>query len=312
MCAAALGGAPVRAPATASARLLDLLADPDVTDVLVNGPGQVWRERTGRMERTGLWLRRSDIDAAIEQFLVASGRRVDRTSPIVDARLADGSRLNVVLPPVAVDGPCLSIRRFTVRGRAVDDFATPVVRARLIEAVVQRRNIVVSGATGAGKTSLLNALAAHVDPTERIVTIEDAAELALPGDHVVRLQSRGPSTEGGGRVSTVDLVRTALRLRPDRLIVGECRGPEAYDMIQAMHTGHRGSMTTVHANSARDAIQRLAVLAASAGHGLGVDLARTQLVGAVDVVVHLVRGVGGRRTIERIEQVGTPAGGDRR
>lgn len=312
MCAAALGGAPVRAPATASARLLDLLADPDVTDVLVNGPGQVWRERTGRMERTGLWLRRSDIDAAIEQFLVASGRRVDRTSPIVDARLADGSRLNVVLPPVAVDGPCLSIRRFTVRGRAVDDFATPVVRARLIEAVVQRRNIVVSGATGAGKTSLLNALAAHVDPTERIVTIEDAAELALPGDHVVRLQSRGPSTEGGGRVSTADLVRTALRLRPDRLIVGECRGPEAYDMIQAMHTGHRGSMTTVHANSARDAIQRLAVLAASAGHGLGVDLARTQLVGAVDVVVHLVRGVGGRRTIERIEQVGTPAGGDRR
>ncbi|HET8931183.1 MAG TPA: ATPase, T2SS/T4P/T4SS family [Acidimicrobiales bacterium] len=304
----ARGESPVRAKRLSSTALFDLLGDPTVTDVLVNGPGQVWREREGRLEQTGLWLRRSDIDAAIEQLLAASGRRVDRTSPIVDARLADGSRLSVVLPPIAVDGPCLSIRRFTVQGRELADFTTPNVGARLIEAVVRRMNIVVSGPTGVGKTSLLNALAAHIDPSDRIVTIEDAAELALPGGHVVRLESRGPSTEGGGRVTTADLVRTALRLRPDRIIVGECRGPEAHDMIQVMHTGHRGSLTTVHANSPRDAIERLAVLAASAGHGLGIDVARAQLSSAVELVVHLARGVGGTRRIEFIEELGADGG----
>jgi pilus assembly protein CpaF len=291
-------------PPLASTALYELFDDPEVTDVLVNGPGRVWRERNGRLEQTGVWLRRRDIDAAIEQLLVASGRRVDRTSPIVDARLADGSRLSVVLPPIAVDGPCLSIRRFTVQGRDLADFTTARVAARLIEAVERQRNIVVSGPTGAGKTSLLNALAAHIEPAERIVTIEDAAELALLGGHVVRLQSRGASTEGVGLITTADLVRTALRLRPDRIIVGECRGPEAHDMIQAMHTGHRGSMTTVHANSTRDAIERLAVLAASAGHGLGIEVARAQLRSAVELVVHLTRGAGGKRRIERVEEFG--------
>lgn len=288
---------------SAVSALLEVLADPEVTDVLVNGPGRVWRERNGILEATDVWMRRSDIDGAIEALLVASGRRVDLSSPVVDARLADGSRLSVVLPPIAVDGPCVSIRRFTVRGRSLGDFCDERTCARLVHLVSRKANIVVSGSTGAGKTSLLNALATHIDPRERLVTIEDAAELDLPGDHVVRLETRGPSTEGLGRVTTADLVRTALRLRPDRIIVGECRGGEAHDMIQAMHTGHRGSLTTVHANSASDALERLAVLAASAGLGLGIDIARAQLRTAVDVVVHLGRGVGGRRRIERILEV---------
>lgn len=282
----------------------DLLHAPDVTDVLINGPGPVWCERAGVLEVTGVWLRRRDIDEVIEQLLVASGRRVDRASPIVDARLADGSRLSVILPPVALDGPCVSIRRFTVEGRDLHDFATADVAAQLVEAVTCRMNIVVSGATGAGKTSLLNAMASHIDPAERIVTIEDAAELSLGGDHVVRLQTRAPSTEGGGAVDIAALVSAALRLRPDRIIVGECRGPEAHHMIQAMHTGHPGSMTTVHANSTRDALERLAILAASAGHGLGVDVARAQLSSAVDVVVHVSRGRNGRRRIDHVDELG--------
>lgn len=290
-------------PHQVSALVGDLLRAPNVTDVLINGPGPVWCERAGVLEVTDVWLRRRDIDEMIEQLLVASGRRVDRASPIVDARLSDGSRLSVVLPPVALDGPCVSIRRFTVEGRDLRDFATAQVAAQLVEAVSCRMNIVVSGATGAGKTSLLNALATHIDPAERIVTIEDAAELSLGGDHVVRLQTRAPSTEGGGTVGIADLVAAALRLRPDRIIVGECRGPEAHDMIQAMHTGHSGSMTTVHANSTRDALERLAVLATAAGHGLGVDVARAQLTSAVDVVVHVSRGRNGKRKIDRVDEL---------
>jgi pilus assembly protein CpaF len=293
--------------ATPTRALLGLLDDPETTDVLVNGPGEVWRDRRGVLERTGIWLRRSDIDAIIEQLLVPSGRRVDRTSPIVDARLDGGSRLSVVLPPIAVDGPCLTIRRFTTRGRALEDFAGPECCASLVEAMHRRMSVVVSGQTGAGKTSLLNALAGHIAADERIVTIEDAAELDLPGGHVVRLETRAASAEGRGRVTTADLVRTALRLRPDRLIVGECRGPEAHDMIQAMHTGHRGSLTTVHANGPEDALERLAVLAATAGHGIGVDVVRSQLARAVDLVVHLERGPEGRRSVVALHEVGAPA-----
>lgn len=291
---------------SAAAGLVGLLADAEVTDVLVNGPGRVWQERRGVLEVTDLWMRRGDIEAAIEQLLASSGRRVDRMSPIVDARLADGCRLSVVLPPIAVDGPALSIRRFTVRGRDLEHFTTPLLRAQLIEAVERRCNIVIAGATGAGKTSLLNALGAHVDPRARVVTIEDAAELDLPGAHVVRLQTRGPSTEGTGTITMADLVRTSLRLRPDRIIVGECRGAEAHDMIQAMHTGHAGSMTTVHANSTRDAIERLAVLAATAGHGLGIEVARTQLLSAVDLVVQVVRDCHGARRVAAIDEIGRP------
>ena len=285
--------------------LLSLLDDPDTTDLRVNGPGEVWRDRRGVLERTGIWLRRSDIDAIIEQLLVPSGRRVDRTSPVVDARLAGGSRLTVVLPPIAVDGPCLTIRRFTTRGRTLEDFAAPDMCASLVEAMRQRMSIVVSGPTGAGKTSLLNALACHIDSGERVVTIEDAAELDLPSGHVVRLETRAASAEGRGRVTTADLVRTALRLRPDRLIVGECRGGEAHDMIQAMHTGHRGSLTTVHANGPEDALERLAVLAATSGHGIGVDVVRAQLTAAVDLVVHLDRGANGRRSVVALHEVGS-------
>lgn len=289
------------APAQA---LLGLLDDPDTTDVLVNGPGEVWRDRRGSLERTGVWLRRSDIGAIIDRLIAHSGRRVDRSSPIVDARLADGSRITVVLPPIAVDGPCLSIRRFTTRGRELDDFADADGCGLLVEAMHRRLSIVVSGPTGAGKTSLLNALAQHAGPSERIVTIEDAAELDLPGEHVVRLETRAASAEGNGRVTTADLVRTALRLRPDRLIVGECRGGEAHDMIQAMHTGHRGSMTTVHANGPEDALERLAVLATTSGHGIGIDVVRAQLLAAVDLVVHVGRGEQGRRQVLAVHEVG--------
>lgn len=284
-------------------QLMALLADPATSDVLVNGPGEVWIERNGKLERAGVWLRRKDIDTAIEVLLADSGRRVDRSKPIVDARMADGSRLNVVLPPIAVDGPCLAIRRFTVKGRDLADFTDETMRQRLVEAMRRRQNIVVCGSTGAGKTSLLNALAAHIDPSERVVTIEDAAELDLPGEHVVRLQTREASLEGSGRIALADLVRTALRLRPDRIIVGECRGPEAYDMIQAMHTGHRGSLTTVHANSPVDAIERLAVLGASAGHHVGIEVMRAQLTSAVDLVVQLEHGRFGSRRVCRAEEI---------
>lgn len=284
--------------------ILGLLDDAEVTDVLVNGPGEVWRERAGRLERTGVWVRRSDIDVVIEQLLIASGRRVDRGSPIVDARLDGGSRLNVVLPPVAVDGPCVTIRRFTRRGRTLEDFATPQQAALLVEAVVRRMNIVVSGATGAGKTSMLNALATHIDGRERIVTIEDAAELDLPGEHVVRLETRPPSAEGRGSVTIADLVRTALRLRPDRIIVGECRGAEAHDLIQALHTGHLGSLTTVHANGPVDALERLALLAATAPRAPGAEVLHRQLVAAVGLVVHLGRPDGGRRRVAAVLEVG--------
>lgn len=284
-------------------QLLGILDDPNVSDVLVNGPGEVWSEVNGELRHTGVWMQRRDIDAAIERLLIDSGRRVDRSSPIVDARLADGSRLNVVLPPIAVDGPCLAIRRFTVKGRELADFAKGALQAQLVEAVERRLNIVVSGATGAGKTSLLNAMAGCIDPTERIVTIEDAAELDLPGDHVVRLQTREPFCEGNGAVTTSQLLRTALRLRPDRIIVGECRGPEALDMIQAMHTGHRGSLTTVHANSASDALERLVVLACAGRSDLGVEMIRSQLRGAIDMVVHVERASAGARMVRQVIEV---------
>ncbi len=289
--------------------LLGLLDDPEVSDVLVNGPGEVWREHSGRLERTGVWLRRTDIEAVIEQLLVTSGRRVDRSSPIVDARLDGGSRLTVVLPPIAVDGPCLTIRRFTRRGRTLEDFADDDTVALLVAAVERRSSIVVSGATGAGKTSLLNALAAHIDARERIVTIEDAAELDLPGEHVVRLETRPPSAEGRGLVTIADLVRAALRLRPDRVVVGECRGSEACDMIQALHTGHRGALTTVHANGPADALERLVVLAAGSPGAPDQEVLREQLVGAVDLVVHVARGESGRRrVVDLLEAPGATGG----
>ncbi len=283
-----------------------LLRDPGVTDVLVNGPREVWVERHGTLERSDVaFADETAVVAAVERTIAPLGLRLDRGQPMVSARLADGSRLHAAIPPVAVNGPIVAIRRFT---SAVDDLAHFVAagsmseRARqvLVEAVRDRRNIVVSGATGAGKTTLLNALARQVPSDQRLVTIEDAAELRFEG-HVVRLEARPPNAEGEGQVTLAELVRTALRLRPDRIIVGEVRGAEALDMIAAMNTGHDGSLSTVHANSPDDALWRLETLALSAG-GPGEQAVRRQLWSAIDLIVHLHRR-GGRRSVSAIAAV---------
>ncbi len=215
-----------------------ILADPDVTEVMVNGPGRVWVERAGRLERVPVALDTAAIEHLIEKVVAPLGLRIDRSSPLVDARLADGSRVNAVVPPLAVDGPCLTVRRFGARAIPLAAFGPPPVVALLAWAVAARFNILVSGGTGAGKTTLLNALAGCIPDGERVVTVEDAAELRLPGDHVVRLEARPPNAEGAGEVRIRELVRNALRMRPDRIVVGEVRGPEALDMLQAMNTGH--------------------------------------------------------------------------
>ena len=283
-------------------RLEPLLADPLVSDVLVHGRGEVWIERAGRLERQATVIDEDEVLRFLERALAPLGRRVDRSSPIVDARLASGARLHAVIRPVAVDGPCLAIRRFTARTLPVEVF-TARWAPRLVDAVRSRRSILVSGGTGAGKTTLVNALAAHVPDGERVVTIEDAAELRLPIEHVVRLEARPPSPDGAGEVTLRDLVRAALRLRPDRIIVGEVRGPEALDMVQAMNTGHEGSLSTVHANSAADALRRLEVLVLWAGSGLPLIAVREQIAAALDLVVHVARGADGARTVVQVAEV---------
>ncbi|HEX4979918.1 MAG TPA: CpaF family protein [Acidimicrobiales bacterium] len=278
-----------------------LLADPQVSDVLVNGPDQVWVERAGRLEPTGVvFASDEDILRVVERAVAPLGLRIDMSSPYVDARLTDGSRLHAVLPPVAVDGPCLAIRRFAAKEVSLFDFAGARAAHLLALAVRRRRTIVVSGGTGAGKTTMLNALAAHVADGERLITIEDTAELRLPGRHVVRLEARPPNADGAGEVSIRDLVRNALRMRPDRIVVGECRGAEAFDMLQAINTGHLGSMTTVHANSALDALSRLEAMVLMAGVGLSSEHVRAQLCRAIDLVVHLERGSDGRRSVASV------------
>ena len=283
--------------------LTTLLADPAVTDVLVNGPGEVWIERLGALHPSGVVLDLDAIELFIEQALAPVGRRVDRTSPLVDARLPDGSRVNVVLAPPALEGPCVTVRRFSAQQLPLAAFAPPDVAALLGRAVRGRRNVVVSGGTGAGKTTLLNALAAHIAPDERVVTIEDAAELRLPGRHVVRLEARPPSADGTAGVSIADLVRNVLRMRPDRIVVGECRGREAHDMVQALHTGHRGALTTCHANDPADALRRLETMVLAAGAGLPLEAVRAQVSSALDLVVHVARGAGGRRVVAEVCEV---------
>ena len=280
-----------------------LLADPTVTEVMVNGPGPVWVERQGRLERLDLRLDTSTIEHLIERVVAPLGLRVDRSSPLVDARLPDGSRVNAVLPPLAVDGPCLTIRRFAVRSVPLADIAPAGVAALLAWAVRARLNVVVSGGTGAGKTTLLNGLAAEIPTGQRIVTVEDTAELRLPGDHVVRLEARPPNAEGAGGVGVRALVRNALRMRPDRIVVGECRGEEALDMLQAMNTGHDGSLSTLHANTPRDAISRLETMVLMAGMDLPLRAIREQIASAVDVIVHLTRLRDGTRRVTHITEV---------
>jgi pilus assembly protein CpaF len=289
--------------------LEDLLADPLVEEVMVNGPGQVYVERAGRIEPTGVvFAGEEELRNAIERILAPLGRRVDELSPMVDARLADGSRVNVVIPPLAIDGPTLSIRRFGVRRPGPRELVelgsmTEGQRQLLEGAVAARRSVLVSGGTGSGKTTLLNALSSFISTGERMVTIEDAAELRLQQPHVVRLESRPAGVEGRGEVTIRDLLRNALRMRPDRIVIGEVRGPEALDLVMALNTGHDGALSTVHANSPADALRRIETLALMAGVGLPHEAIAEQVQRGIDLVVHLERGADGSRRVGEIAEV---------
>lgn len=283
-----------------------LLAVPEVSEVMVNGDGRVWVERSGRCQPTPVWLEPDAVLHLIERILAPLGRRVDRVSPLVDARLPDGSRVHAAVAPVAVDGPCLTIRRFRVRQVGLHELCGPEVATLLRAAVADRRNLLVCGGTGAGKTTLLNALAAEIPPSTRLVTVEDAAELRLPGEHVVRLEARPPGAEGAGAVSIRDLVRNALRMRPDRIVVGEVRGPEALDMLWAMNTGHEGSASTCHANGPADALRRLEAMCLLGQAGLPVAVVRDQVGAALDLVVEVARRADGSRRVVQVAEVVDP------
>jgi len=295
--------------------LEELLADPRVEEVMVNGPGDVYVERGGRIERTEVSFESERaLRDAIERILAPLGRRVDELSPMADARLADGSRVNVIIPPLSVDGPALSIRRFTAARPDPDDLVesgtlTAELRELLARAVAARRSILISGGTGSGKTTLLNALSSYVDPMERVVTIEDAAELRLRQPHVVRLESRPASVEGRGEVTVRDLLRNALRMRPDRIVIGEVRGSEALDLLTALNTGHDGALSTVHANSPEDALRRIETLALMAGIGLPHEAIREQVRRGIQLVVHLTREGDGARRVVAVGEVTAVAGG---
>ncbi|MBP9181815.1 MAG: CpaF family protein [Fuscovulum sp.] len=286
-----------------------LIADPTVNDILVNGHKNVYVERNGILERSRARFRdERHLLRIIEKIVSRVGRRVDESNPWVDARLEDGSRVNAIIRPCAIDGPSLSIRKFSRNPLTLDrlieiETLTPEA-ARFMRALVQARmNILISGGTGSGKTTLLNAISAAIDERSRIVTIEDAAELQLQQAHVVRLETRPPNPNGQGAVAQRDLVRNALRMRPDRIIVGEVRGPEAFDMLQAMNTGHDGSMTTVHANSARDAISRIEQMVTMIGLDLPMSAVRSQIASGVHVVIHAARLSDGRRRIMSISEI---------
>ncbi|MGQ9712503.1 MAG: CpaF family protein [Desulfotomaculales bacterium] len=286
-----------------------LLNDPEVTEVMVNGPDQVYVERYGRLEKTDVVFR----DAAhamriIEKMVAPVGRRVDESMPMVDARLPDGSRVNVIIPPLSLKGPTITIRKFYRERLGINDLIklgtlTPEI-AQFLEACVRGRlNVIVSGGTGSGKTTTLNVLSSFIPSDERIVTIEDAAELQLQQEHVVTLKSRPPNIEGKGQITIRDLVRNALRMRPDRIIVGEVRGGEALDMLQAMNTGHEGSLSTVHANSPRDALARIETMVLMAGMELPVRAIREQIAAAIDLIVHQSRLKDGSRRVTHVTEV---------
>jgi pilus assembly protein CpaF len=294
--------------------LEELLADPAVEEVMVNGHEQVFVERSGRIERTDVaFPSEQALRDAIERILTPLGRRVDELSPMVDARLEDGSRVHVVIPPLAVDGPSLSIRRFSAIRPGPEELVrlgtiTEELHDELAAAVGARRSILVSGGTGSGKTTLLNALSAFIDPDERVITIEDAAELRLGQPHVVRLESRPANVEGRGKVTIRDLLRGALRMRPDRIVIGEVRGAEALDLLMALNTGHEGALSTVHANSPEDALRRVETLALMAGVGLPHEAVREQLGRGLDLVIHLARLSDGSRRVVEVGEVVRTAG----
>ena len=286
-----------------------LLDDDTVTDIMVNGPDKVFIEQRGKVTLSGVRFRDSQHVANIAQRIAAAvGRRVDESSPMVDARLQDGSRINIVFPPLALDGPCLSIRKFARRkidfDKLVENGSMPRIMARVLQVASQARlNVIISGGTGSGKTTLLNAMSRLIDMGERIITVEDAAELQLQQPHVVRLETRPASLEGRGEINQRDLVRNALRMRPDRIILGECRGAEAFDMLQAMNTGHDGSMSTIHANNSRDALIRIENMVTMGNFGLPTRAVRTQIASAVDLIVQVERQRDGVRRVTQVTEL---------
>src|SRR5262249_45399197 len=289
--------------------LESLLKDPTISDILVNGPRSIYVERRGKLEKTdGLFRYNEHFSHVIGRIVADVGGRTDETSLRVDARLADGSRVNAIIPPIALDGPSLSVRRFGANPLKLEDLLnykafTPEM-AMLLEACIKARlNIVISGGTGCGKTTLLNTLSSFIPHEERIVTIEDAAELQLQQDHIVRLETRPANIEGKGSVTTRDLVKNALRMRPERIIIGECRGAETLDMLQAMDPGHAGSMTTLHANTPRDAQARLETMIMMAGMELPIKAMRQQISSAVDLIIQANRLQGGPRKVTQISEV---------
>ena len=286
-----------------------ILKDPEVSDILINGPRDIYVERCGKMEKSGVTFRDNNhLMQIIDRIVSKVGRRVDETCPMVDARLEDGSRVNAIIPPLALDGAAMSIRRCGSNPLQLEDLLnfkalTPEMVMFLEGAMKARLNVVISGGTGSGKTTLLNTLSSFIPNTDRIITIEDAAEIQLQQDHVVRLETRPSNIEGKGQVSATDLVKNCLRMRPERIIIGECRGPEALDMLQAMNTGHEGSLTTLHANSPRDAISRMETMIMMAGFEMPVKAMRSQISSAVDLIVQANRLQGGPRKVTHITEV---------
>jgi len=295
--------------------LEQLLRDEGVSEIMVNRHDEIFLERAGRIERCDqVFSSDRAVRGVIERIVAPLGRRIDESSPMVDARLKDGSRVNAVIPPLSLKGPCLTIRKFARRRLGIRDLIglgslSPAMAAFLDMCVLHRRNIVVSGGTGSGKTTFLNVLSSCIPPGERIVTIEDAAELRLHHANLVSLEARPANAEGRGLVSIRDLVRNALRMRPDRIVVGECRGGEALDMLQAMNTGHEGSLTTLHANSPRDALSRLETLVLMAGDSLPLAAIREQIASAVDIIVQQARFACGSRRITSITEICGTEGG---
>ncbi len=286
-----------------------LLKDASISDILINGPKNIYVERKGKMEKTTVEFRdNGHLLQIIDRIVSKVGRRVDETCPMVDARLEDGSRVNAIIPPLALDGAAMSIRRFGSNPLKLEDLLnykafTPEMVMLLEGAMKARLNIIISGGTGSGKTTLLNTLSSFIPNADRIVTIEDAAELQLQQDHVVRLETRPPNIEGKGQVNATDLVKNCLRMRPERIIIGECRGSEALDMLQAMNTGHEGSMTTLHANTPRDALGRLETMIMMAGFEMPIKAMRTQIASAVNLIVQANRLQGGPRKVTHITEI---------
>jgi len=285
------------------------LKDQTISDIMINGPKNIYVERQGRIEKTTVQFRDNrHLLQIIDRIVSKVGRRVDEVCPMVDARLPDGSRVNAIIPPLALDGPAVSIRRFGANPLKLEDLLnykafTPEMVMLLEGAIKARLNIVISGGTGSGKTTLLNTLSSFISNSDRIVTIEDAAELQMQQEHVVRLETRPPNIEGKGAITATDLVRNALRMRPERIIIGECRGPETLDMLQAMNTGHDGSLTTTHANTPRDAVARMETMIMMSGFDIPIKAMRQQIASAVDLIIQANRLQGGSRRVTHITEI---------